>query len=57
MLFRSDKIKQLVLDHASIADLLKQARAEGMIAMKQDGLIKVSKGVTTIEEIMRVTKE
>ena len=53
----SDKIKKLILNRASIADLAAEARAEGMIAMKQDGLIKVLKGVTTIEEVMRVTKE
>ncbi len=53
----SDKIKKLILNHASTVDLTAQARAEGMIGMKQDGLIKVLKGMTTIEEVMRVTKE
>lgn len=53
----SDKIKQLILDRVSTQDLFKQARTEGMILMKQDGLIKVLKGVTTIEEVIRVTKE
>ena len=53
----SDKIKTLILNRQSPAELYKQARAEGMIVMKQDGLIKVLKGVTTIEEVIRVTKE
>jgi len=53
----SDKIKTLILDNLSYSKLQEQAKAEGMIAMKQDGLIKVLKGVTTVEEVIRVTKE
>ncbi len=54
---QSDEIKNLVLEQKSVAHLREQARKEGMINMKQDGLIKVLKGVTTIEEVIRVTKE
>lgn len=53
----SEAIKNSILEHHSVAKLRAQARAEGMIAMKQDGLIKVMKGVTTLEEVIRVTKE
>lgn len=53
----SDKIKTLILEHQSIARIRDQARIEGTITMKQDGLIKVLLGVTTIEEVIRVTKE
>ncbi|MBI4050728.1 MAG: type II/IV secretion system protein [Candidatus Doudnabacteria bacterium] len=53
----SDEIKNLILERESVARLREQARKEGMISMKQDGLLKVLKGVTTIEEVIRVTKE
>ena len=36
--------------------ILKQAVADGMNTMLDDGLIKVLKGETTIEEVLRVTK-
>jgi len=53
----SDKIKNLVLEHGAVSKLKEQAIAEGMISMKQDGFIKVLKGETTLEEVVRVTKE
>ena len=30
---------------------------EGMTTMMEDGIIKAAQGITTIEEVMRVTKE
>src|SRR3989344_3449865 len=53
----SEKIKNSILNSDSYSKLQELAQSEGMIAMKQDGLIKVIKGVTTIEEVARVTKE
>ncbi len=53
----SDPIKNLILERQADTKIRDQARGEGMITMKQDGLIKVLKGVTTIEEVIRVTKE
>ncbi len=53
----SEKIKELILNRESYAKLQEQARIEGMIGMKQDGLIKVLNGFTTVEEVLRVTKE
>jgi type IV pilus assembly protein PilB len=53
----SDKIKNLILERQSIEKLREQAQSEGMISMKQDGFLKVIRGVTTIEEVIRVTKE
>ncbi len=48
---------QLVLQHQSKVDLLTQALKDGMITMVQDAFVKAKRGVTTIEEILRVTKE
>lgn len=53
----SEGIKNLILDHQSAMKVRDLARSEGMISMKQDGWIKVMKGQTTIEEVIRVTKE
>jgi type IV pilus assembly protein PilB len=53
----SEKISRLILEHASSADMEKQAKDEGMIAMKQDGYLKVLEGITTIEEVLRVAQE
>lgn len=53
----SDKIKDLILNRESVQKLRDLAREEGMISMKQDGFLKVLRGVTTIEEVIRVTKE
>jgi type II secretory ATPase GspE/PulE/Tfp pilus assembly ATPase PilB-like protein len=42
------------LDAAKIQEL---AVTDGMLTMLEDGLLKVSQGLTTIEEVLRVTKE
>ncbi|HSX42239.1 MAG TPA: ATPase, T2SS/T4P/T4SS family [Candidatus Saccharimonadales bacterium] len=52
-----DKIKELTLKRATAGDLMNQARAEGMTTMRQDGILKALDGITTIEEVWRVTKE
>ncbi len=53
----SDKISQLVLQHPDSVTIEKQAVAEGMITMKQDGYLKALKGLTSIEEVLRVAQE
>ncbi len=47
----------LILKRASADDINKQAKEKGMISMLQDGFIKIKQGSTTVEEILRVTKE
>jgi type II secretory ATPase GspE/PulE/Tfp pilus assembly ATPase PilB-like protein len=53
----TDKIAALILQHADSGTLEKEAVAEGMITMRQDGYLKVLQGVTTIEEVLRVAQE
>ena len=53
----TDKIAQLVLQHSDVNALEKQAVAEGMITMKQDGYLKVLSGLSTVEEVIRVAQE
>lgn len=52
-----DIIQNLVLSKSSPLDIGKEAAKMGMITLKQDGIIKVLKGVTTYSEVVRVTSE
>lgn len=52
-----EKISQLILKHSDSETVEKQAVANGMVAMKQDGYLKVLQGITTIEEVLRVAQE
>lgn len=53
----TEKISHLILQRSAALDIEKEARAEGMITLKQDGYLKVLEGVTTIEEVLRVARE
>ncbi len=53
----SEKVGQMILTHPDSASIEKEAIAEGMITMMQDGYLKVLKGVSSIEEVLRVAKE
>jgi type IV pilus assembly protein PilB len=44
-----------VIDIAPVSELRRGAIAEGMIPLRQSGLLKVRDGVTTIEEVVRET--
>ncbi|MCK5061210.1 Flp pilus assembly complex ATPase component TadA [Candidatus Parcubacteria bacterium] len=57
VLENTDTISSLILKNAPAKDIYAQALAEGMITMSEDGFIKAKNGITTIEEVMRVTKE
>ena len=52
----SDNIKKLITDKKDSDVIEMQARREGMTTMQEDGLGKIMKGLTTFEEILRVTK-
>jgi type IV pilus assembly protein PilB len=55
--FVDDEMEKFILKDPSIAALREKIRKRGMLSIKQDGLIKVLKGITTIEEVERVTGE
>ena len=50
----TEDIERLTVERASTEELAKTAVAQGMRPLRQDGLIKVSRGDTSIEEILRV---
>jgi general secretion pathway protein E len=56
-LVMTDALRRLVMQHAGMSELEDQARKEGMRTMYEDGLVKAMQGVTTIEEVLRVTQE
>jgi len=53
----SDDLKEMVAKRASGTNLGYQAIKNGMVTMKQDGILKAIEGLTTLEEIWRVTKD
>ena len=53
----TDGIRSLVMRHATSGEIEKQAAAEGMMTMYEHGLRKVLAGTTTLEEVLRVTRE
>ena len=46
-----------MLARASSAAIRDAATKEGMLTLRQDGLLKAAAGVTTVEEVLRVTEE
>jgi len=57
VLINSVAIQKLIISNATSNQLKVQAIDEGMLTMQIDGLIKAIRGETTIEEVIRVTKE
>ncbi len=56
LLLLNDSIQQRIIEGASRNEIISEALAEGMITLRMDGLDKVRKGVTTYEEVLRVTR-
>ena len=53
MLLNSEKIESLTVQRAASEEIRRQARKEGMITLREDGLRKVMAGETTVDELMR----
>jgi len=49
------ELRRLVLRGASNADLQDQAVKDGMLTLRTDGMLKVKKGITTLEEVVKET--
>jgi type IV pilus assembly protein PilB len=48
-------LEEIILKEPSEAKIMEEARRQGMITMRQDGILKVLNGITTIEEVLRET--
>lgn len=51
----TEAIKQLILNRASIEEIQRKAVKQGMITLVEDGFIKAITGITSIDEVTRVT--
>jgi general secretion pathway protein E len=57
LLVMSDAIRRLVLRNAEAAEIQRVAVEDGMLTMYDDGICKALAGVTSIEEVLRVTRD
>jgi type II secretory ATPase GspE/PulE/Tfp pilus assembly ATPase PilB-like protein len=57
MMQLTDDIRELILQKASSHQIKQRAIAGGMKVLKQSGWEKIRKGITTIDEVLRVTQE
>jgi type II secretory ATPase GspE/PulE/Tfp pilus assembly ATPase PilB-like protein len=51
----SPNVSKLILEKTSSDQIEYVARSEGMVTMREDGLDKVKRGITTVSEVLRVT--
>ncbi len=57
VLGNSVPIQKLIISNATSNQIQDQAMSEGMITMQTDGLVKALRGNTTVEEVLRATRE
>jgi len=57
MMRRNDETRKLIMNNADASVLTQAARRDGMRNLREDGWMKVREGITTVEEVMRVTQE
>lgn len=53
----TEDIQKLIVAHATTNELQRMAVSQGMITMRQDGYLKALQGITTLEEVNRVTAD
>ncbi len=56
-LVMNDEMRRAVMRHAGMGELEQLARQAGMRTMYEDGIVKALAGLTTIEEVLRVTED
>ena len=57
LMMLDEKIRNLIVAKTTLEEIRKQAVASGMITLKENGIGKIKEGLTTIEEVLRVTQE
>ena len=53
----TENLEEIILKEPSESTIKEEAKRQGMITMKQDGMLKVLEGVTSLEEVLRVAEE
>jgi len=51
----SAELRRMILKGASTSELSERAVQEGMLTLRMDGLVKIRKGITTLEEVVKET--
>jgi len=52
-----DKIRKLIIARASARDVMKQARNDGLMTLREAAIRKLARGMTCFDEVLRVTVE
>lgn len=52
-----DDIQKLIVNHATSSEIMKIAKEKGTVTMRQDGILKALSGITTLEEVNRVSSD
>jgi general secretion pathway protein E len=52
-----DKIRRLIVAKASAKEIMRQARHDGLLTLREAAIKKLAKGTTSFEEVLRVTAE
>ena len=51
----NDRLRNMIMEHASTADLRSAAKEDGMRTLRDSGLLHIYDGITTIEEVVKET--
>ena len=57
ILSMTGQLSEIILKKPSEAEIVKEAERQEMVTMYQDGVLKVLEGITTMEEVLRVSEE
>ncbi len=52
-----EDIQKMITSHATANEIMRLAKSKGTVTMRQDGMLKVLSGITTIEEVNRVASD
>ncbi len=52
-----EEIQKMIVKHSTAAEIMRLARSKGTVTMRQDGILKVLSGITSIEEVNRVASD
>ncbi|MFH1645428.1 MAG: ATPase, T2SS/T4P/T4SS family [Candidatus Omnitrophota bacterium] len=55
LLFLNSELKEMIMNQASESELFKKAKEFGLATLREDGIAKALKGITSVEEVLRVT--
>jgi type IV pilus assembly protein PilB len=48
-----EEVKEMILKRTSAGEIARTAERAGMVRLREDGLLKAARGITTVEEVLR----